>query len=342
MKDTDAHDYIEGFQASVLEELANLMPDASKSEPSVTDSTWDDKVAWEDYYFDEQWAREASRKDYERAYQESRARYEVEQLELREQESRARYEVEQLELREQRSVSSSAYSQDNMSWRKTWLVILLFGILLAIGYALIRPFVEFRSFLLSLLLIGVCLSLVFLSTLFFRKRGRSKAPEDSIQQKLVADNMLRKDAQHSGVQEKSEQKVQDIVSFQPPPQKSKSVNKSRQHRQRSSERDQRQNRTSVDSEKPQERVKLEAVAKELVKRRDVMKYLCPALQSASNDVYDVAKITTPILIPLVLAGTIAIPLNPLLFALIALTISRMGIASLCIDHNKNIKDKTQD
>ncbi|MEK6751777.1 MAG: hypothetical protein AABZ00_05875 [Chloroflexota bacterium] len=77
------------------------------------------------------------------------------------------------------------------------------------------------------------------------------------------------------------------------------------------------------------------LATKIIIKRDVRKYLCPALQTASNDAYDIAKIITPILIPLILAGTIAIPLQPLLFSHLALSIARMGIASLCDD----FKDK---
>ena len=77
------------------------------------------------------------------------------------------------------------------------------------------------------------------------------------------------------------------------------------------------------------------LATKIIIKRDVRKYLCPALQTASNDAYDIAKIITPILIPFILAGTIAIPLQPLLFSHLALSIARMGIASLCDD----FKDK---
>lgn len=82
-----------------------------------------------------------------------------------------------------------------------------------------------------------------------------------------------------------------------------------------------------------ELIKTEAT--KLIIKKDIRKYLCPALQTASNDAYDIAKIITPILIPLILAGTIAIPLQPILFSHLAITIARMGIASLCDD----FKDK---
>jgi hypothetical protein len=84
---------------------------------------------------------------------------------------------------------------------------------------------------------------------------------------------------------------------------------------------------------------LEKEAKAITARKDIRQALCPALKSASNDAFEIAKITTPILVPLALVGTIAIPLNPLLFAIIALVIARMGIASLCADFDKKDKEK---
>jgi hypothetical protein len=48
----------------------------------------------------------------------------------------------------------------------------------------------------------------------------------------------------------------------------------------------------------------EQKAKELLDRKDIRAILCPALQSAGNDVYDIAKIITPILVGLAIAGTI--------------------------------------
>lgn len=76
-------------------------------------------------------------------------------------------------------------------------------------------------------------------------------------------------------------------------------------------------------------------SEELVKRPDIRALLCPALQTVSDDTFEIAKIATPILVGLVIAGTLTIPLIPTLFASIALTISRLGIASLCADLNKS-------
>lgn len=66
----------------------------------------------------------------------------------------------------------------------------------------------------------------------------------------------------------------------------------------------------------------------------ILTRVCPALQSFSGDSHDIAKIIVPILIPLVLAGTLTIPLQPLIFSYIAILISRMGVASLCANYSK--------
>ena len=86
---------------------------------------------------------------------------------------------------------------------------------------------------------------------------------------------------------------------------------------------------------------LEIYAIEVVARKDIRAYICPPLQSLSNDAYDIAKVITPILIPLVLAGTLAIPLQPLIFSHISLILARMGVAALCEDYNKK-KEKKKD
>jgi|GEM_PF-5140032 len=73
----------------------------------------------------------------------------------------------------------------------------------------------------------------------------------------------------------------------------------------------------------------EQKAKKLLAEEDICSRLCNALRTASNDSFEIAKIITPILVGLVVAGTISIPLLPILFASIALAITRMSIASLC-------------
>jgi hypothetical protein len=80
-------------------------------------------------------------------------------------------------------------------------------------------------------------------------------------------------------------------------------------------------------------------AEELVKRKDIRARLCPALTTASDDAFEIAKIITPILVPLGLAGTIALPLTPLFIAAGALVIARIGISALCADYPKKDQEK---
>ena len=72
-------------------------------------------------------------------------------------------------------------------------------------------------------------------------------------------------------------------------------------------------------------------------RSDLRTHLCPALRSVSGDVFDIAKITTPILLSLALAGTIVLPVEPFAFALLAIIISRSGIAALCAEYQPEKK-----
>jgi len=72
-------------------------------------------------------------------------------------------------------------------------------------------------------------------------------------------------------------------------------------------------------------------AKKLVAKKEIKKYLCAALKSVSDDVFEISKVITPILLSLSIAGTISIPLSPLLYASMAILISKMGIAMLCAE-----------
>lgn len=70
-------------------------------------------------------------------------------------------------------------------------------------------------------------------------------------------------------------------------------------------------------------------ASNLLAKEDIRKRVCPALKSATDDVFVISKAVTPVLVGCVVAGTISIPLNPVLFAAIAVVIARMGISALC-------------
>lgn len=73
-------------------------------------------------------------------------------------------------------------------------------------------------------------------------------------------------------------------------------------------------------------------AQEIVARTDIKQLICPALQSGAYDAVELTKKIGPILIGASLAGTIAIPLNPMIFAIISLIIVRMGIEGFCQNH----------
>jgi len=72
---------------------------------------------------------------------------------------------------------------------------------------------------------------------------------------------------------------------------------------------------------------------ELKIKRTVLDAICPALQSITGDSFEIAKITTPVLLSLSLAGTINIPSSPLVFGLFAVLLSKAGVESIC----RNIK-----
>lgn len=72
-------------------------------------------------------------------------------------------------------------------------------------------------------------------------------------------------------------------------------------------------------------------ATEQSQRQDVRKLICPALQCVTNDVNEIAKVIVPLLAGAVIAGTLIIPLNPILFGWIALVIARSGVATICSD-----------
>ena len=79
--------------------------------------------------------------------------------------------------------------------------------------------------------------------------------------------------------------------------------------------------------------------KELMTNAKILRYLCPALKSATGDAFDIAKIIIGVLVPLTIAGTITITISPWLIGFIALTISRMGIRAICEGYLNEIDQK---
>jgi hypothetical protein len=84
---------------------------------------------------------------------------------------------------------------------------------------------------------------------------------------------------------------------------------------------------------PVTEVEARKVAEQLVERKDIRQYLCPALQAASKDAFEIGRTMVAILIPLALAGTIVIPLHPLVIGIAAVMIARMGVASFCAGYD---------
>ena len=80
---------------------------------------------------------------------------------------------------------------------------------------------------------------------------------------------------------------------------------------------------------------LENEAKVLTNNNNVKSYLCSALKAVSDDSMEIAKFITPVLVGAVLAGTITMPLNPLLFGMVAFIIARVGVATYCCERGKD-------
>ncbi|HYN87755.1 MAG TPA: hypothetical protein VER55_04460 [Ardenticatenaceae bacterium] len=75
----------------------------------------------------------------------------------------------------------------------------------------------------------------------------------------------------------------------------------------------------------------EREARRVVKQPSVRCAHCAALKTVSDDTFAMAKIVTPVLLALVAAGTLTIPPLPILYAAVAYTSARSGIAAFCAD-----------
>lgn len=75
-------------------------------------------------------------------------------------------------------------------------------------------------------------------------------------------------------------------------------------------------------------------AHQIIQQPNVRQRLCAALLSGTGDAFDIGKTLVPILIPLSLAGTIAVPVTPVVVAAVALTIARMGVGAFCTEPTK--------
>src|SRR5207248_9880700 len=62
-------------------------------------------------------------------------------------------------------------------------------------------------------------------------------------------------------------------------------------------------------------------------------YLCPSLQGASSDAFEIARVVTTLLVGLKVSGKVPLDLNPWLFAGVALLVERMGVTAFCAEHS---------
>jgi hypothetical protein len=65
----------------------------------------------------------------------------------------------------------------------------------------------------------------------------------------------------------------------------------------------------------------------------IREVLCPALRYLSNDIFQIAKVTTPVLLSLSAVGTIVLPAQPMAYAIIAIVIARTGVSAVCSTNN---------
>jgi hypothetical protein len=68
----------------------------------------------------------------------------------------------------------------------------------------------------------------------------------------------------------------------------------------------------------------------------IREVLCPALRYISNDIFQIAKVTTPVLLSLSAVGTIVFPAQPMAYAIIAIVIARTGVSVVCSANNEPV------
>ena len=70
-------------------------------------------------------------------------------------------------------------------------------------------------------------------------------------------------------------------------------------------------------------------AEHLVKEPQIKKLICSTLLSITGDVFEYSKILTPLLMGAILAKTIVMPIDSLIFAGIAIVVSKAGVSTIC-------------
>jgi hypothetical protein len=68
----------------------------------------------------------------------------------------------------------------------------------------------------------------------------------------------------------------------------------------------------------------------------IREVLCPALRYVSHNMFEIAKVTTPVLLSLSAVGTIALPAQPMAYAIIAMVIARKDVSVVCSANNEGL------
>jgi hypothetical protein len=75
-------------------------------------------------------------------------------------------------------------------------------------------------------------------------------------------------------------------------------------------------------------------AKHLLNDPTAKARICEAVKACAEDIREIAKVLSAALLPLALAGTIALPITPLAFAALAFVVARAGVHAICADPAK--------
>ena len=70
-------------------------------------------------------------------------------------------------------------------------------------------------------------------------------------------------------------------------------------------------------------------AENYINQPTIKQRICEAIQSINNDLFEINRTITPVLVGAVIAEAIVMPLNPIIYAWIVLLVSRAGINQYC-------------
>jgi hypothetical protein len=80
------------------------------------------------------------------------------------------------------------------------------------------------------------------------------------------------------------------------------------------------------------------IGKDAIQEPAARKAICAALRSTGDDLKDIAKTVAAALLPLSLAGVVALPVTPLALAAAAVLVYRLGVAAYCSNVNRIQED----